>query len=319
MGSNVYIQCSSTVTCPLYYECGSAQVGRKVIQGITAYYGSDARKLEPEDIANVMYPGNAAPLALSDATAGNYATISNMYIGYVNGTLTTNGTGTEASPYNNLSDALNDDNIRLVLIMGTVALPSGTYSGTKAVQIGTTGTVTTMFTYNNIAADATFSGLRIIGTAPGAATSYVGATTVLSISAGSVTLDGNARIESCGTAVDQYDGSCTVKSVRVNALQYSFKVETPIARLYFATTSATQINGTVYLGFLDADDAQFYISSTLYPSLVVECGYPYAGFTVASPTSGSGYTITNYDAAKVSYINDGYKVSLQGGSLVLTS
>jgi hypothetical protein len=318
MGSNVYIQCSSTVTCPLYYECGGAQVSRKVIQGITAYYGSDARALEPEDIANVMYPGNAAPLTLSGATAGNYATISNMYIGYVNGTLTSNGTGTEASPYNNLSDALNDDNIRLVLIMGTVALPSGTYSGTKAVQIGTTGTVTTMFTYNNIDADATFNGLRIIGTAPGAATNYVGTTTVLSISAGSVTLDGNARIESCGTAVDQYDGSCTVKSVRVNALQYSFKVETSIAKLFFSTTTNTLIKGKVYLGY-NLSAAQFYISSALNSELTVECLLPYSGYIVASSTPNSGYSITSYDAQKVSNMNANYKVELQGGNLVLAS
>jgi hypothetical protein len=320
MGSNVYIQCSSKVTCPLYYECGSAQVGQKTIQGVSPYKGATfVRELKDTDIANVMYPGNAASLALSGATAGNYATISNMYIGYVNGTLTSNGTGTEASPYNNLSDALNDDNIRLVLIMGTVALPSGTYSGTKAVQIGTTGTVTTMFTYNNIDADATFSGLRIIGTAPGAATSQVGTTTVLSISAGSVTLDGNTRIESCGTAVDQYDGSCTVKSVRVNALQYSFKVEDYIAYLYFNTTSNTQINGKVYLESSIIQDAQFYISSALNPNIVVECASPYSGYIVASSTPNSGYSITSYDAQKVSYMNANYKVELQGGNLVLAS
>jgi hypothetical protein len=309
LGTNVYIQVDSVIGCPFTYECANPTVGRKVLQA------SSSRALSDSDIANVKYVGGAVDLAKSSTSNGNSATMQAVNIVYVNGTLTDNGTGTEANPYNNIASAMANTDAKLILINGTTALTSGTYSG-KTIQCGSTATssVSTMFTYALTGENATFDGMTIIGTAPG---NVLDTTTVFEIDAGNLILDGGTTIERCGVAVDQFAGTCTVKNAKVSASVYSFKVETTAGVLDFNTTEDTSVIGTIYLGRATSSTSTYFrISSALNCPLVVEAFRPSVGNTIAT---GSGYTLTEADAAQVSYLNSTYKISLSGGNLVLAS
>jgi hypothetical protein len=309
LGANTVIQTTSKITCPFTYECADPAVDRIVLQGI------DDRILLSTDLPYVKYVGDAVTLQIVGTGENNSATMQAVNIVYVNGELDDNGTGTEANPYNNLDSAMADTNAKLIMINGTTLLSSGTYSG-KTIQCGSTATssVDTMFTYEETGEDVTFSGVTIIGTAPGNVSDE---TTVFEVDAGNLILDGGTVIERCGTAVDVYAGSCTVKNTKVSATDYSFAVQTFAGILNFDTTANTAISGTVYLGRATSNSSVYFrVLSALNCPLVVECFSPNAGNTVAT---GSGYTLTEADAAQVSYVNSTYKISLSGGNLVLAS
>jgi hypothetical protein len=254
--------------------------------------------------------GDAVTLQLVGAGANNSATMKAVNIVYVNGTLTENGTGTESNPYNNIASAMANADAKLILINGTTALTSGTYSG-KTIQCGSTATssVDTMFTYALTGEDATFDGMTIVGLAPGA---YAATTKVFNIDAGNLVLDGGTVISGCAIAADLNAGSCTVKDAQIFASQYSVKVENSAAHLNLNSTTNTKLSGTVYLG----SGASFYVSSAITNPVVIECASPAAGMVIAT---GSSYTITSSDAAKVGYINSDYSVALRRGALILTS
>jgi hypothetical protein len=307
LGANVYIQVDSVIGCPFTYECANPTVGRKVLQA------SSSRALSDSDIANVKYVGDAVDLAKSSTSNGNSATMQTVNIVYVNGTLTENGTGTEANPYNNIASAMANADAKLILINGTTALTSGIYSG-KTIQSNVATSTTsafTMFTDGTLGETTTLSGVVILATAPGEVSAN---TTVINLNGGNIVLDGGTVISGAKTAVDMLAGSCTVKDTQVSASEYSFKVEDYLAKLYFNMTSETKVSGTVYLASSEISPF-FYISSALTGGLVVECADAEDGYVVAQ--GNGGYNITESDASKVSYINGIFKVLVDDDTLVL--
>jgi hypothetical protein len=307
LGTNVYIQVDSVIGCPFTYECANPTVGRKVLQA------SSSRALSDSDIANVKYVGGAVDLAKSSTSNGNSATMQAVNIVYVNGTLTENGTGTEVNPYNNIASAMANTDAKLILINGTTALTSGTYSG-KTIQSNVATSTTsafTMFTDGTLGETTTLSGVTILAAAPGEVSAN---TTVINLNGGNIVLDGGTVISGAKTAVDMLAGSCTVKDTQVSASEYSFNVEDSLAKLYFNMTVNTKIDGTVYLDTSSVEPL-FYISSALMSNLVVECGDAYESYVIAE--GSGGYTITESDASKVSYVNGDFEVKLDDNSLIL--
>jgi hypothetical protein len=257
--------------------------------------------------------GDAVTLQLVGAGANNSATMKAVNIVYVNGTLAENGTGTEANPYNNIASAMANTDAKLILINGTTALTSGTYSG-KTIQNNVATSTTsafTMFTDGMLGETTTLNGVTILAAAPGKVSAN---TTVINLNGGNIVLDGGTVISGAKTAVDMLAGSCTVKDTQVSASEYSFKVEDYLAKLYFNMTVNTKIDGTIYLDTSSVEPL-FYISSALMSNLVVECGDAYVTYVIAE--GSGGYTITESDASKVSYVNGDFKVEVEDNTLVL--
>jgi hypothetical protein len=309
LGNNTIIQLSSKITCPFTYECADPSTGRVVFQGIKD------RTIKSEWFGNATYVEDAVNLIISNEDiANNTATMANVYVAYVDGTLSTNGTGTKDSPYNNLASAMSNTTAKIILVTGTTSLVGGTYAD-KIVQCFTSGSSNSpfvVFAANNMGTTSTFDGMSIYTTAPGEMVSY---TTAVEVDGGNLVLDGGTSIANPQIAVDMLAGSCTVKDTQVSASEYSFRVEDYLANLYFNMVANTKVDGVIYLALSEVEPL-FYISSALTCDLIVECGDAYSGYIIAE---GFNYSVNANDAAKVSYVNGSYRVSLQGGYLVLTS
>jgi hypothetical protein len=159
-----------------------------------------------------------------------------------------------------------------------------------------------MFTLNTADANTTLSGLILAGE---------DGDTIISQSAGNLTLTGGVELIGTETAVDVTGGNLTVGLAELHAARYSISMGTNSGTLTLSPESGTVLTGSIYLG----SGKQIDVTKTLTPlenGLTVVCEAP-AGDAVIAAGSGD-YALTAEDAAKVSYINEDYRVLLNSSN-----
>jgi hypothetical protein len=188
--------------------------------------------------------GNAADMTLNTNTTGNEIVISATRIYYLDGTKSSNGTGTAASPFNSLANALSqigNDNT-LLFVTGMTTLSAGTYSKVVTIQRGS-GYSGILFSMNAASGTVTLSGMTILGR-------YVctseGIGTLINVTAGSLTLNDGVTLTNCETAVNLAGGDLNIYQAVLNATQYSVNIAAA-GNIMLSPLSGTEITGAINL------------------------------------------------------------------------
>jgi hypothetical protein len=246
--AGAYITAEWKISCNMTVECEDWNVtNRKLIVGVpkSADDKDDGYDLDATDMSYVHYVGNAVTWALNTNTTGNEIVISATRIYYLDGTKSSNGTGTAASPFNSLTAALNQagDNDTLILVTGMATLSAGTYSKVVTIQRGS-GYSGILFNVNAASGTMALSGMTILGR-------YVctpeGIGTIVNVTSGTLTLDGGVTLTDCNTAAYLAGGNLRITQAVVHANRYSVYLTTSNGNLVLNPETGTAIDGAVYL------------------------------------------------------------------------
>jgi hypothetical protein len=295
LGTGATITVNAGIHDDLTVECEAASAGLTIATAGNGY------TLTQHDADYITYINHAYGVVKKSDT--NALTLAN--IRYLDGTASGDGTGTQASPYNNLTSALNAVGENdMIVVLGTVAVTSGTYD--KAVTIQRDETLSdAMFDVRpGLRGSVTLSSMVITGRGTG---------TNVTQTNGSLTLDGGVTLANCDIAVDAVGGTLYYSKAVVEGQQYSLRIGAATGNCYLqlaSPMSASSITGTVYLGsdrMLVIPRGYNIYGITGYITLV--CQDPYIGRRVVS-MDGSIYG--QQDMAKVRYEDGAYSLVLNG-------
>jgi hypothetical protein len=303
LAQGAYITVYTALTSNVTVECANPAANTEIATGNVV--GGTDYTLTADDLAKFSYFGNGYTLKL-DST-NNQIQLDQSKTVYLDGTAANDGNGTQASPYNSLTSALNDADANLIIVDGTTALSSGTYSGSKTIQRGANFTGT-MFTAQS--AMVTLSGLTISGrcVGQGAATGTI----LYATSGDEITLNGGVTLTDCQIAVDV--AATTVVRVNqavISAAQYSIRLDGTTNELILTPASGTGITGAIFL----PSNELIRVGSTLENltgTLTVQCAN--ASLNTAIAAGADNYTMTAADAQRVVYQNGIYRVALDSSA-----
>jgi hypothetical protein len=281
-----------TVTCEDYSE------GRWIAESQTTGY-----TMRYADVGSIV----PTDRAYSTVYAASYAlTIGMNNYRFLDGTATTNGDGSETSPYNNLASALADTRAnKTIVVTGTVALDGTTYeaTGTASAVIERDASLTVpMFTVNNSGTE--LKNLVIAGE---------GADTLISVTGGELTLDGGTVLEGCETAVNVTGGNITVKQAEIDADLYSVYMGANSGTFTLIPTEDTELSGTVYLAnnkwiTVDGDN----LVADMTGKIVIQCANPSTDpATIVAQASDDYVYFDEADVNKFEYLNNAYTINIR--------
>lgn len=219
---------------------------------------------------------------------------------YLDGTSSTNGDGTAASPYNNLDSAVNAAAGGTVLISGTVTF-TGTAQRYDAVTFQrATGFNGPLFTINAPSATVTLSSMTLDGAGSG---------TLINLTAGTLRLRGNIALTNCATAVEVNGGALELNKASVAGSTYSVRVNGGTFTL--EDFGGTSITGAVYLA-----SGKYITAAAAIPcELAVESVDTDIDTVIAAGTDD--YAVTSADAGKID-LNGGVNgVTVNGNNQIV--
>jgi hypothetical protein len=296
LAEGTHIVFTDPVPCALKVECDYPRNGLEIAAGGIRSGTATAYQLTDADTAKVAYVNDLCTVT-RDAT-NNQLTLTGSNVRYLNGTLSGTGDGSYTTPWNDLASALSGvpDN-GLIIVLGTTALPEGTYSKTTTIQRGAALT-DAMFTVSS--GTVTLSGMTINGNGIG---------TIANVTGGTLTLNGGVTLTNCATAVNLTGGNLTVTQATINGTQYSVYMGTNSGTFTLTPATGTSISGTVYLG----SGKVITVGSTLdvvTGKITIECSQPVNKLVIAETIEDSEYEdFTSADAAKLAYITNAFTVA----------
>jgi hypothetical protein len=299
LANDAYITAYWRITCPIKVKCSNGAAGRRIMVGVKAdsSKGEEGYVLTQTD-ADYVYDADDAYGVLEMAdTLNDITELIFAQRRYLDGTKTTNGNGTLSSPFNNLASALSGINAyQMIIVTGTTPLTGSSYSGSTTIQRGPDLTgpmftvasgVSTMLSWKTI--------------------TDRGQGTIVQVNGGSLTLAGGVELCHCDIAVDVVSGDVDLSQTIVEAESYSIYMGANSGALNMSAVAVTSVTGPIYLAsgkVITADRA-------LVCDLTVKCESP--AFETVIMT-GSRYTLTSADVAKVTYANAGYDIVLNNNN-----
>jgi hypothetical protein len=131
--------------------------------------------------------------------------------------------------------------------------------------------------------------------------------TIVQVNGGSLTLAGGVELCHCDIAVDVVSGDVDLSQTIVEAESYSIYMGANSGALNMSAVAVTSVIGPIYL----ASDKVITADRALVCDLTVECESPAFGTVIMT---GSRYTLTSADVAKVTYANAGYDIVLNNNN-----
>jgi hypothetical protein len=300
LGTDAYITVYNTITDTVNVECTNAAKGRVIASGVVpdgydyTLTDADAAKI------NCTNKGDLTVLARSNYDGSEIILDTPLYLDV---TASSNGDGTQASPFNTFDAAVTGASAGdTVIVTNAVTVPAGSYDKNLTFKRGTGLTATTMFTVNS---NVTLSGISFDGNGIG---------TVINLTGGALTMTGKSAAVNGVTAIDVASGAAlTVTQASVRATQYSIKLADSTSTFNLTPSTGTSISGTVYLGKVESAyvGAMIRVGSSLSAIdgvITIECEYPSANLAVATVNGYDGFTTA--DLEKITYVNSNYIIAI---------
>jgi hypothetical protein len=310
LGEGGYITVESEITSNLTVKCDAPTNGTVIAEG-------SGYTLTSDDASHISYQAGAGySVTLSDSKI----VLQLITPIYLDGTATTNGTGTATNPYNSLTSALNAATATgaKIIVTGTVTITDKqefydnvTFERGFGLQAGDSNYGEPLFVINAPDSDVDDDGTleTTYVTMSTATINGGGVGTAISVTQGRLRLRGGITVEATDVAVNvSGNGQVELNNATISASQYSVKVAGSANTFILNSSGSLSITGTIYLG--EGDYITTY--SALTCDLKIECAYPRNGLEVVTGNvpGGTDYTLTDADKAKVSYVNGYCAVTL---------
>jgi hypothetical protein len=292
----IYLSSGKTITTDRALVCDLAVQCAEPATDVVVLECSGNYKLTQSDASRVSYANRNYGIRLND----NNQLVLFRYL-YLDGTKTTNGDGSYASPYNTLTAAITGVTYSsdIIRVIGITAL-SGNYDAAVTVQRDESLTGS-MF---SVSGTATLGSMIIDGNGGG---------TIATVNSGTLSLGSGVTLTNCDVAVDVLGGTLTFTLAFIDAAQYSVRLtgSDAVFNLNPVSGGGAKISGTVYLA------TGKYISVgtplvRLAAPVTIECESPSVGTVVASKTRG---TFTSSDeVGMIVYLDSAYGIAIASGS-----